>query len=96
MNDIVRFISSTQQTVNIRKTTVLDVMRRLLQPKNMMVSTGLDKTNHHCYISILNIIQVSRVLRLDLEFFSYTIQNTFAYTIEIKTHKILYAFLGRS
>lgn len=43
----------------MRKTTVLDVMRRLLQPKNMMVSTGLDKTNHHCYISILNIIQVS-------------------------------------
>lgn len=43
--------------VNIRKTTVLDVMRRLLQPKNMMVSTGPDKTNHHCYISILNIIQ---------------------------------------
>lgn len=32
-------------------------MRRLLQPKNMMVSTGTDKTNHHCYISILNIIQ---------------------------------------
>lgn len=48
-----------QQTVNVRKTTVLDVMRRLLQPKNMMVSTGPDKTNHHCYISILNIIQVS-------------------------------------
>lgn len=47
-----------QQTVNVRKTTVLDVMRRLLQPKNMMVSTALDKTNHHCYISILNIIQV--------------------------------------
>lgn len=47
-----------QQTVNVRKTTVLDVMRRLLQPKNMMVSTGLDKTNHHCYMSILNIIQV--------------------------------------
>lgn len=46
-----------QQTINIRKTTVLDVMRRLLQPKNMMVSTGPDKTNHHCYISILNIIQ---------------------------------------
>lgn len=44
--------------MNVRKTTVLDVMRRLLQPKNMMVSTGLDKTNHHCYISILNIIQV--------------------------------------
>nr|AAA28597.1 gamma-tubulin [Drosophila melanogaster] len=47
----------TQQLVNVRKTTVLDVMRRLLQPKNMMVSTGPDKSNHHCYISILNIIQ---------------------------------------
>lgn len=38
-------------------------MRRLLQSKNMMVSTGqLEKNdkndkNHHCYISILNIIQ---------------------------------------
>ncbi|KAG4076178.1 hypothetical protein HA402_014727 [Bradysia odoriphaga] len=49
--------TDNDQTVNIRKTTVLDVMRRLLQPKNMMVSTGLDKSNHHCYISILNIIQ---------------------------------------
>lgn len=51
------FMAHKQQTVNIRKTTVLDVMRRLLQPKNMMVSTGPDKSNHHCYISILNIIQ---------------------------------------
>merc|ERR1712241_321671 len=41
----------------VRKTTVLDVMRRLLQPKNMMVSTSVDKKIHHCYISILNIIQ---------------------------------------
>ncbi|XP_037961085.1 tubulin gamma-1 chain [Teleopsis dalmanni] len=49
--------TDSDQTGNIRKTTVLDVMRRLLQPKNMMVSTGIDKTNHHCYISILNIIQ---------------------------------------
>ncbi|XP_017477343.1 PREDICTED: tubulin gamma-1 chain [Rhagoletis zephyria] len=49
--------TDNDQTVNVRKTTVLDVMRRLLQPKNMMVSTGPDKTNHHCYISILNIIQ---------------------------------------
>ncbi|XP_016955038.1 tubulin gamma-1 chain [Drosophila biarmipes] len=48
---------NSQQTINVRKTTVLDVMRRLLQPKNMMVSTGPDKSNHHCYISILNIIQ---------------------------------------
>ncbi|KAN0061193.1 gamma-tubulin [Thecaphora frezii] len=38
------------------KTTVLDVMRRLLQPKNRMVSTqGASKSS--CYISILNIIQ---------------------------------------
>lgn len=49
--------TDNDQTVNIRRTTVLDVMRRLLQPKNMMVSTGHDKSNHHCYISILNIIQ---------------------------------------
>ncbi len=41
----------------VRKTTVLDVMRRLLQPKNMMVSTNIDKKIQHCYISILNIIQ---------------------------------------
>ena len=42
----------------IRKTTVLDVMRRLLQPSNMMVSTNTnDKSINHCYISILNIIQ---------------------------------------
>ncbi|XP_016987674.1 tubulin gamma-1 chain [Drosophila rhopaloa] len=48
---------NSHETVNVRKTTVLDVMRRLLQPKNMMVSTGPDKANHHRYISILNIIQ---------------------------------------
>jgi len=41
----------------VRKTTVLDVMRRLLQPKNVMVSTGREKQACHCYISILNIIQ---------------------------------------
>lgn len=43
----------------VRKTTVLDVMRRLLQPKNIMVSAHVrskefDKSK---YISILNIIQ---------------------------------------
>ena len=48
-------------TAHVRKTTVLDVMRRLLQPKNIMVSAGArskewDKSK---YISILNIIQVS-------------------------------------
>lgn len=42
----------------VRRTTVLDVMRRLLQPSNMMVSTPLnDRNSAHCYISILNIIQ---------------------------------------
>ena len=41
----------------MRKTTVLDVMRRLLQPKNVMVSTGRDRQTTHCYIAILNIIQ---------------------------------------
>lgn len=38
------------------KTSVLDVMRRLLQPKNRMVSIqGASKAS--CYISILNLIQ---------------------------------------
>lgn len=44
-----------RQAKNTRKTTVLDVMRRLLQPKNRMVSTAPSKSS--CYISILNIIQ---------------------------------------
>ena len=39
----------------MRKTTVLDVMRRLLQPKNKMVSTNPSRKS--CYISVLNIIQ---------------------------------------
>ncbi|CAK78827.1 unnamed protein product (macronuclear) [Paramecium tetraurelia] len=39
---------------SVRKTTVLDVMRRLLQTKNIMVSTSTKNGN---YISILNIIQ---------------------------------------
>ena len=38
----------------VRKTTVLDVMRRLLQQKNYLVSTQIRKG---AYISILNIIQ---------------------------------------
>lgn len=41
----------------VRKTTVLDVMRRLLQTKNIMVSCS---TRRGCYISILNIIQGGR------------------------------------
>lgn len=51
-------LTSENDVANVRKTTVLDVMRRLLQPKNMMVSTSPDRTSQHCYISILNIIQV--------------------------------------
>ncbi|KKY21909.1 putative tubulin gamma chain [Phaeomoniella chlamydospora] len=43
------------QAKTVRKTTVLDVMRRLLQPKNRMVSVAPSKSS--CYISILNIIQ---------------------------------------
>ena len=43
------------QAKTVRKTTVLDVMRRLLQPKNRMVSIKESKAS--CYISILNIIQ---------------------------------------
>lgn len=39
----------------VRKTTVLDVMRRLLQPKSRMVAAAPSKKS--CYISILNIIQ---------------------------------------
>lgn len=46
---------TVDQAKLVRKTTVLDVMRRLLQPKNRMVSTGQSKTS--CYLSILNIIQ---------------------------------------
>ena len=46
---------SVEQARTVRKTTVLDVMRRLLQPKNRMVSTTQPKSS--CYISILNIIQ---------------------------------------
>ncbi|MCL4146999.1 UNVERIFIED_CONTAM: hypothetical protein GTU68_046734 [Idotea baltica] len=55
------------QVASVRKTTVLDVMRRLLQPKNMMVSTPLDRNTQHCYISILNIIQVSSPERVNFK-----------------------------
>eukprot|EP00435_Cladocopium_sp_Y103_P029282 s1194_g7.t1 len=43
-----------RQTSTVRKTTVLDVMRRLLHTKNIMVSCS---TRRGVYISILNIIQ---------------------------------------
>jgi tubulin gamma len=47
-------LSIDRQMSSVRKTTVLDVMRRLLQPKNIMVSAS---TRKGAYISILNIIQ---------------------------------------
>lgn len=50
-------LTTDQKGTSVRKTTVLDVMRRLLQPKNMMVATPRDRKRNHCYISILNIIQ---------------------------------------
>jgi len=42
-----------------RKTTVLDVMRRLLQAKNIMVSSNIreQEFEESKYISILNVIQ---------------------------------------
>ncbi len=43
-----------KQVSNIRKTTVLDVIRRLLQTKNIMVSAP---TRQGKYMSILNVIQ---------------------------------------
>ena len=48
-------ITNELEPTSVRKTSVLDVMRRLLQPKNMMVST--DRSSEHVYVSILNIIQ---------------------------------------
>lgn len=50
-------LTTDQAVASVRKTTVLDVMRRLLQPKNVMVSTGRERQPSHCYIAILNIIQ---------------------------------------
>ena len=47
----------TSQAKSTRKTTVLDVMRRLLQPKNRMVTFAATPNKANCYISIMNIIQ---------------------------------------
>ena len=47
-------LSLDQKLTSVRKTTVLDVMRRLLQTKNIMVSGAIKKG---AYMSILNIIQ---------------------------------------
>ncbi|CAH8664580.1 unnamed protein product [Dicrocoelium dendriticum] len=50
-------LSTDTEVSTVRRTTVFDVMRRLLQPKNMMVSTPVQRGVNHCYASILNIIQ---------------------------------------
>lgn len=47
-------LSLDRQTQTVRRTTVLDVMRRLLHTKNIMVSCT---TRRGVYVSILNIIQ---------------------------------------
>jgi tubulin gamma len=47
-------IGSQTAKSQVRKTSVLDVMSRLLQPKNIMVSSD---TRRGCYLSILNVIQ---------------------------------------
>eukprot|EP00427_Karlodinium_veneficum_P014623 CAMPEP_0169072762 /NCGR_PEP_ID=MMETSP1015-20121227/6377_1 /TAXON_ID=342587 /ORGANISM="Karlodinium micrum, Strain CCMP2283" /LENGTH=462 /DNA_ID=CAMNT_0009131959 /DNA_START=77 /DNA_END=1466 /DNA_ORIENTATION=+ len=47
-------LSIDRSTATVRKTTVLDVMRRLLHTKNIMVSCS---TRRGVYISILNVIQ---------------------------------------
>lgn len=53
---------SHPQARAVRKTTVLDVMRRLLQPKNRLVSTSFaSDAKSSCYISIMNIIQGDEV-----------------------------------
>ena len=50
-------LSAADSEQGIRKTTVLDVMRRLTQPKNIMVSANT-RGGSGCYISILNIVYV--------------------------------------
>ena len=54
---------------SVRKTTVLDVMRRLLQPKNRLASvsstSSASKLHQPCYISILNIISSSASESID-------------------------------
>ena len=39
----------------VRKTSVLDVMRRLVQPKNIMVSANT-RSGNGCFLSILNMM----------------------------------------
>ncbi|GAA6030519.1 hypothetical protein JCM8097_006185 [Rhodosporidiobolus ruineniae] len=51
-----------EQARAVRKTTCTDVMRRLLQPKNRLVSTSYaGDAKSSCYISCMNIIQGDEV-----------------------------------
>lgn len=76
----------TDQAKLVRRTTVLDVMRRLLQPKNRMVSTTPSKTA--CYISILNIIQG------DVDPTDVRLCNTYSTPVEVNTGRLLYRFIN--
>jgi tubulin gamma len=73
----------------VRKTTVLDVMRRLLQPKNQMVSTKPGKNS--CYISILNIImgEADPTDVLSPPSPTYSNNNERVLTISAQVHKSL-------
>eukprot|EP01080_Neovahlkampfia_damariscottae_P006042 gene6042-10043_t len=48
-------ILDEENQTNIKKTSVLDVMGRLIQPKNIMASCPVTKQG--CYLSLLNVIQ---------------------------------------
>ncbi|VDO81048.1 unnamed protein product [Soboliphyme baturini] len=52
-------LRAASQEIFVRKTSVYETMRRLLQPANMMVSNICRKKGNtqHCYISIVNILQ---------------------------------------
>lgn len=54
-------LSDSSQKHVVRKTTVLDVLRRLTEPKNIMVSADIKAGSPGCYISILNIIQGNNI-----------------------------------
>ena len=55
-------------SAHVRKTTVLDVMRRLLQPKNRLAtvsSVSPSRLHQPCYISIMNIISSAHTEPID-------------------------------
>ena len=51
----ISILDEQNNKTNIKKTSVLDVMGRLIQPKNIMASCPVTKEG--CYLSLLNIIQ---------------------------------------